>query len=60
MSNKPKDHWTKAELTLRLGPIELAKAVIEQWVRDGKPKADEQAIKYWQGVIRECELNKTN
>lgn len=43
--------WTKEELTLRLGPVELAKAVIEQWKKDGCPKRDEQAIKYWQGVI---------
>lgn len=60
MSNKPKDHWTKSELTLRLGPAELAKAVIQQWKNDGRPEADRQAIEYWKGVVRECELNKTN
>ena len=43
--------WTKEELTLRQGPVELAKAVIEQWKRDGCPKRDAEAIKYWKGIV---------
>ena len=43
--------YTKKELILRSGPVELAKAVIEQWIADGKPQKDAEAIKYWQGVI---------
>ena len=50
---KPKDQYTKRELTLRSGPVQLAIAVIEQWVLDGKPKADEEAVKYWQGIVKE-------
>lgn len=43
--------WTKRELTLRYGPVELAKAVIEQWKLDGCPESDKQAIEYWKGVV---------
>lgn len=57
---KKPDYWTKSELTLKTGPVELARAVIQQWINDGRPKADEAAIKYWQGVIRECESRKQN
>lgn len=48
---KKEKPWTKKELTLRLGPVELARAVIEQWIADGRPAKDVEAIKYWQGVI---------
>ena len=44
--------WTKRELTLRSGPVELAKAVIEQWVLDGKPERDREAIKYWENIVK--------
>lgn len=47
--------WTKEELTLRQGPVELAKAVIEQWKRDGCPKRDAEAINYWKGVVNSYE-----
>lgn len=43
--------WTKRELTLRPGVIELAKAVIEQWKADGCPQSDLECIKYWQSII---------
>lgn len=44
--------WTKRELSLRLGPVELAKAVIEQWKLDGCPEQDKQAIEYWKEIVR--------
>lgn len=47
--------WTRQELRLRQGPVELAKAVIEQWKKDGCPKRDEQAIKYWKEIIKQYE-----
>lgn len=45
--------WTKRELTLRYGLIELAKAVIEQWKLDGCPACDAEAIEYWKGIVRQ-------
>lgn len=48
--SKPKDHWTKRELTLRQGVKELAKAVIEQWILDGKPECDAEVIKLWENI----------
>ena len=54
--SKSKDRpWTKQELTLLPGPINLAKAIIRQYILDGKPKSDEQAIKYWQSIIDQYE-----
>lgn len=48
--------WTKQELTVHTnGTLALAKAVIEQWKKDGCPKRDWQAIKYWKGVIKQYE-----
>ena len=48
--------WTKQELTVYTnGTLALAKAVIEQWKKDGCPKRDEQAIKYWKGVVQQYE-----
>lgn len=56
MSNESQDKdkpWTKQELTVYAnGTLALAKAVIEQWKKDGCPKRDEQAIQYWKGIIR--------
>ena len=47
---KPKA-WTKRELALRPGPVQLALAVIEQWKRDGCPAKDAEAIKYWESIV---------
>ena len=44
-------HWTKKELSLRPGPVQLAMAVIEQWKADGSPKCDTEAISYWVKVV---------
>lgn len=57
MPNEPKSQdedkpWTRQELTVYSnGTLALAVAVVDQWKKDGCPKRDEQAIKYWQGVI---------
>lgn len=48
--SKPKDRWTKRELTLRQGVKELAKAVVEQWIEDGKPECDAEVIKLWESI----------
>lgn len=48
--------WTRQELTVYSnGTLALAIAVVDQWKKDGCPKRDEQAIKYWQGVIDQYE-----
>lgn len=52
--------WTKRELTLRLGPIELASAVIEQWIRDGKPACDKEIIQAWYGIVSAYNKNKSD
>lgn len=62
MNNESQDKdkpWTKQELTVYAnGTLALAKAVIEQWKKDGCPKRDEQAIKYWKGVVSSFEQDK--
>ena len=62
MNNEPQDKdkpWTKQELTVYAnGTLALAKAVIEQWKKDGCPKRDEQAIQYWKGVVSSFEPDK--
>lgn len=57
VTSQTKDRpWTKQELTVHTnGTLALAEAVIEQWKKDGCPKRDEQAIKYWKGVINQYE-----
>lgn len=53
LQDKP---WTKQELTVYAnGTLALAKAVIEQWKKDGCPKRDEQAINYWKEVVKQYE-----
>lgn len=49
MEEKP---WTKEELSLRVGFPELAKAVVKQWILDGKPKSDREEILYWIELIK--------
>jgi len=55
MSGKNDKPWTRKELSLRIGFSELAKAVIEQWVKDGRPAADREAMNYWFKVKQECD-----
>lgn len=38
-------NWTKKELALRPGVEALVDAVIEQWIKDGKPQ--DPGIKVW-------------
>lgn len=48
MPEKKEKKWTKKELSLRSGIKELAQAVLEQWVKDGKPR--DPGIKTWQDI----------
>lgn len=59
MSNEPQDKdkpWTKKELSLRVGYIELAKAVVEQWKKDGQPESE--LIPFWIGLIEDVKASK--
>lgn len=47
--------WTRKELSMRIGFGELVAAVIEQWVRDGCPSSDREAIEYWFSVKQACD-----
>lgn len=56
MIDKTQDKpWTRKELSIRIGFSELAKAVIEQWHRDGEPASDREAVEYWFKVKQECD-----
>jgi len=57
---KSKKKWTRKELTLRPGMNELAQAVIEQWVKDGKPVTDMEGIQYWKEVLNASEAKKSS
>lgn len=47
--------WTHKELSMRIGFSELAKAVIEQWHKDGEPECDRKAMEYWLKVKQACD-----
>lgn len=47
--------WTRKELSMRIGFGELAKAVIEQWHKDGEPDCDREAMEYWLKVKQACD-----
>ena len=54
---EPKDKpWTKKELSLRVGYIELAKAIVEQWKKDGQPESE--LIPFWIQLIEEAKASK--
>lgn len=55
-SNDQDKPWTKKELSLRVGYVELAKAVVEQWKKDGQPEAE--LIPFWIGLIEEAKASK--
>lgn len=48
--------WTKKELSLRVGYIELAEAVVEQWKKDGQPESE--LIPFWIKLIEEAKASK--
>lgn len=54
MSDTINKHWTHKELSLRIGFKELAKAIIEQWHKDGEPECDREAINNWFNILRAC------
>ena len=56
MKDKDDKPWTKKELSLRVGYVELAKAVVEQWKKDGMPEAE--LIPFWIGIIEEAKAEK--
>ena len=54
---EPKDKpWTKKELSLRVGYVELAKAVVEQWKKDGQPESE--LIPFWIELIEDVKTSK--
>lgn len=53
LKDKP---WTKKELSLRVGYVELAKAVVEQWKKDGQPESE--LIPFWIKLIEEAKASK--
>lgn len=53
LKDKP---WTKKELSLRAGYVELAKAVVEQWKKDGQP--DAELIPFWIKLVEEAKAEK--
>lgn len=48
--------WTKKELSLRVGYVELAKAVVEQWKKDGQPESE--LIPFWIKLIEDAKSEK--
>ena len=54
--NEQDKPWTKKELSLRVGYVELAKAVVEQWKKDGQPESE--LIPFWIGLIEEAKASK--
>lgn len=51
--------WTRKELSMRIGFGELAVAVIEQWIRDGRPSSDREAMEYWFSVKQAFDAKKS-
>ena len=48
------DKWTKEELTVyQHGLYALACAVVNQWVKDGKPKSSEAGLIPWLSIIEQ-------
>ena len=58
MLNTKTKPWTHKELSLRIGFGELAKAIIEQWHKDGEPECDKEAMQYWFRVKQECDAHE--
>lgn len=59
MDDKDDKPWTRKELSMRIGFGELATAVIEQWVRDGRPSSDREAMEYWFKVKQAFDAKKS-
>lgn len=56
MKDKDDKPWTKKELSLRVGYVELAKAVVEQWKKDGQPESE--LIPFWIKLIEDAKTEK--
>lgn len=48
--------WTKKELSIRVGYVELAQAVVEQWKKDGQPESE--LIPFWIDMIKAAQDEK--
>ena len=59
MDDKDDKPWTRKELSMRIGFGELAAAVIKQWVRDGRPSSDREAMEYWFSVKQAFDAKKS-
>lgn len=59
INNNNDKPWTRKELSMRIGFGELATAVIEQWVRDGRPSSDREAMEYWFSVKQTFDAKKS-
>lgn len=55
-TNQEDKPWTKKELSLRVGYGELAKAVVEQWKKDGQPESE--LIPFWIDMIEEAKAQE--
>ena len=56
MNKSKSKSWTKKELSLRVGYIELAEAVVEQWKKDGQPESE--LIPFWIKLIEDAKTSK--
>ena len=56
MKDKDDKPWTRKELSLRVGYVELAKAVVEQWKKDGQPESE--LIPFWIKLIEDAKTEK--
>lgn len=52
----PDKPWTRKELSIRVGYVELAKAVVEQWKADGMPESE--LIPQWVQLIKDAQAEK--
>ena len=57
-ANEKDKPWTRKELSLRIGFGELAKAVIEQWHKDGEPECDRETMQYWFNIYSQFSHRK--
>lgn len=50
----PNDDWKKSEMLLDNDPIlAIARAVVQQWIDDGKPKSDLLGVMPFINVLKE-------
>lgn len=47
--------WTKEELRLRDGVVELSSAVVKQWLLDGMPESSRDGIRPWLAILQDAQ-----